>query len=123
MKQKLQVAILFQRDIQTDIVELALPIRALIGVLNEDGTKFYDITGQQVFNDIDNYSDTSNCLGFYYPMPIEDFMVSNTPEAILKNINDYFKKIKEKVYFYSLETGAVEDFHLKSMPINEFNSK
>ena len=123
MKQKLQVAILFQRDIQTDTVELALPIRTLVGVLSEDGTKFYDRTGQQVLNDIDNYSDTSNCFGFYYPMPFEDFMTSNTPESVLQNINDYFKKIKEKVYFYKLETGTVNDFRLKSMPIDEFNSK
>lgn len=123
MTQELQVAILFQNDIQTERVELALPVRILIGILNEDGTKFYDITSNQVYTNLDYSSDSDNYFGFYYPIPLKDFIVKNTSEDTMQNINNYFNKIREKAYFYTLETGDSNDFLLKSMPIKDFCSK
>lgn len=123
MKKDLQVAILFQNDIQTERVELALPVRVLIGIINEDETKFYDIISQRVFTNIDYAPDSENHFGFYYPIPLKDFMIKNTPADTMQNINDYLKKIREKAYFYSLETDSTTDFLLKSMPLKDFCSK
>lgn len=123
MKQDLQVAILFNKIVEDSKVEIFQPVRTLIGTLDKDGMKFYDAISHNIFYNLDNYSNTDNYYGFYYSLPISDFLGNDSYTSLIQNINDYLKEMQKKTYFYSLETGTREDYLLKSLPNDEFNEK
>lgn len=125
MNNELQVAILFYKLMDDSNVELFVPARVLLGKLNKDETKFYDIISQTVVNYLDNFSGTGveNYTGFYYPISLSSFTIKKFPEDFVTEISNYMSEIKKKAYFYSLETGEISDYKLKSLPLDEFHKK
>lgn len=123
MKQELYAAVLLHKQIENDKIELFLPTRLLIGTMDENNQVFYDAISHRSFYNLDNYSDTENYYGFYHSVPLTKFFTEYSYKSLIQNLSDYLMEIKKKAYYYSLENGDVEDFLLKSMPIQEFMKK
>ena len=96
MKQDLQVAILFNKIVEDSKVEIFQPVRTLIGTLDKDGMKFYDAISHNIFYNLDNYSNTDNYYGFYYSLPISDFLGNDSYTSLIQNINDYLNHTSKK---------------------------
>lgn len=123
MNRHLQIATLFMKSLETDKLEIFIPVRVLIGKTDENEMRFYDVLSHKSYYWLDSYSDDGNYVGFHEHRTLDSVTKHYPGMKIFDALNEYLKKQKEKVYFYALENGDVGDFCLRSLPIDEFREK
>ena len=123
MNKHLQIATLFMKSLETDELEIFIPVKVLIGKTDENEMRFYDVLSHKSYYWLDSYSDDGNYVGFHEHRTLDSVTKHYPGMKIFDALNEYLKKQKEKVYFYALENGDVGDFCLRSLPIDEFREK
>ena len=102
MEKEIKIATLYTKILETDNMEILVPVRILFGITDEDEFEFYDTVTQSVYYHIDTYSDEGAYSGFNDVKPI-DWLLKEYPDLnFFEAINKYMNKIKENVYYYFL---------------------